>query len=60
MVSRRKQSIVLQLHQLMELAHTDKSAEKALDCYNEIEKAGGNPEIRFSDFNGYRVIDRNA
>ena len=59
-VSSRKQPIILQLHQLMERAHTDKSAATAVDRYNEIEKAGGNPEIRFSDFNSYNVIDRNA
>lgn len=59
-MNRNKQPIVLQLHQLMELAHTNESADKALDRYNEIEKAGGNPEIRFSEFDSYWVIDRNS
>ena len=59
-MSRTKQTTVLTVIQLMERANRDKSAQKALDQYHEIENAGGNPEIRYSDFNGYLVIDRSA
>ena len=60
MVSGRKQVRTLTLLQLIKRAHSDKDAEKALDRYYEIEKADGRPEIRYSEFNGYRVIDRNS
>lgn len=60
MVSRRKQVIILTILQLEKRAHSDEAAAIALDRYYEIEKADGRPEIRYSEFNGYRVIDRNS
>ena len=59
-MSRRKQVIALTELQLIKRAHSDDDAAKALDRYYEIEKAGGRPEIRYSEFNGYRVIDLNS
>ena len=60
MVSRRKQIIELTILELTKRAHSDEGAAKALDRYYEIENAGGRPEIRHSEFNGYRVIDQNS
>lgn len=60
MASKSKQIVVLTEIQLLKRAHSDPDAAKELDRYYEIEKAGGNPEIRYSEFNGYRVIDRKA
>ena len=60
MVSKRKKVIFVTILQLIKRANSDEDAEKALDHYYEIEKADGRPEIRYSEFNGYRVIDRNS
>ena len=58
MVSNRKRRRhVLTLAQLESRAHSDQDAHRALLRYEELSKAGKEPEIYFSGFNGYTVRD---
>ena len=42
---------------LRKRAHTDPRAKKALDRFYELKKPGREPEIWYSEHNGYDVFD---
>jgi hypothetical protein len=45
--------------ELIKRAHNDPQAAKALAQVQEINARGGLPVIRYSEFNGYSVRDKN-
>jgi hypothetical protein len=59
MASKRKmQYRTITFTELAKAAHSNKGAWDALGRYFELRKAGiQNPEIRYSEFNGYNVRD---
>ena len=60
MPSRKKQDHVLTFTDLAKAAHSNDRAWHAVERYNKLLEERKDPEILYSEFNGYRVRDRNA
>ena len=60
MPSRQKQDQVLTYTDLAKAVHSNTGAWHALQRYNQLREKGKDPEILYSELNGYRVRDRNA
>jgi hypothetical protein len=62
MARRNKHSYrVISFIELVKHAHVNASAKAAMERYSQLHEkmrsSGLEPEIRFSEFNGYRIVD---
>lgn len=60
MAGKSKQWRTLTIRDLTKHANSNSNvdAQQALDRYYKLKEAGGKPEIRYSEFHGYRVDEK--